>query len=90
MLDLLENQKSYYKKPRVKRTIIKPSDKRFINKKSDCGLCGANMVHSIVNVTDRKPVNVPIGCESKECKNYIGHVFKTTLMENLNKKSTIY
>ena len=84
MVDSLETDRFIYKKPRVKRTIIKPSDKRFINKKNDCGLCGANMVHSIVNVTARNPVNVPIGCESKECKNYIGHVFKKTLMENFN------
>lgn len=83
MLDLLETQRLIYKKPRMKRNIIKPADRRFIKPIEACVLCGTNMVHSIVNVTGRKPINVPIGCESKVCKNYIGNVFKSTSMENL-------
>ena len=83
MLDLLKKNllRSY---SRRKRTTIKPCDKRFIKPISDCALCGAKMVHSLVNVAGRNPVSVPLGCESKECSNYIGHVFKTGLVEELN------
>ena len=82
MLDLLKKNllRSYSRRRRYR---VKPCDKRFIRPRADCGICGAKMVHSLVNVAGRDSVSVPLGCESKECSNYIGHVFKTGLAENL-------